>query len=53
MVSADYNNTELAITRIDSNFAAGDILWAMIYNDSTLTVAPEGLGITLEYLLDE
>lgn len=51
--SVAFDNAPLAITRLDSNFAAGDILWAMIYNDSTLTVAPEGMGITLEYLLDE
>ena len=51
--SAAYDNVALAVTRLDSSFAAGDILWAMIFNDTTLTVSPEGLGITLEYELAE
>ena len=51
--SIAFDNMAVTLTRLDSIFTSGDILWAMIYNDSTLTVAPEGMGIKLECLLDE
>lgn len=51
--SIAFDNMPVTLTRLDSIFTSGDILWAMIYNDSTLTVAPEGMGIMLECLLDE
>jgi len=52
--SIAYANVALALTRIDSIFGAGDIIWSMVYADSSIVAnSYEGFGITLNGLLDE